>query len=68
MNKGTYRLAQVHQVFPGLDGKVRKVNIRYKNLGNDGNTTNYKGAKDVIVSRAIQRLALLVPSDQKTAD
>ena len=68
INKGTYRLAQVHQVFPGLDGKVRKVNIRYKNLGNDGTTADYKGARDVIVSRAIQRLALLVPSDLKTAD
>ena len=65
-NKGSYKLAQVHEVFPGTDGKVRKVNIRYKHLRSDEPNEMYKGAKDIIVSRSVQRLALLVPTSEDT--
>ena len=65
-NKGSYKLAQVHEVFPGPDGKVRKVNIRYKHLRSYEPNGMYKGAKDIIVSRSVQRLALLVPTSEDT--
>ena len=64
--KGEYKLAQVTSTFPGPDGKVRKVNLRYKNMKNNEPVKIYKGALDTEVSRAVQKLALLVPvSDEE---
>ena len=59
--KGSYTLAQVHETFPGSDGKVRKVNLRYKRLNCNEPTKEYLGAKDTIISRSVQRLALIIP-------
>ena len=57
-----YHIAKVAEVFPGKDGKVRKVTIVYKTLKQGEKMRTYKGAHDTSVSRSAQRLALLVPS------
>jgi hypothetical protein len=61
--RGDYRLGLVKQVHPGVDGKVRKVSLAYKNFKVGEKVFEYKGAKDTIVTRSVQRLALLVPVD-----
>ena len=58
-----YRLALVKDVFPGEDGKVRKVTVRYKSYRTGEKVQEYRGARETVVSRAVQRLALLVPVD-----
>ena len=64
--RGDYRLALVKDVFPGEDGKVRKVTVQYKSYHTAERVHEYRGARDTVkdaVSRAVQRLALLVPVD-----
>ena len=61
--RGDYRLALVQDVFPGEDGKVRKVTVKYKSYRTGEKVHEYRGARDTVVSRAVQRLALLVPVD-----
>ena len=62
--RGKYYIAQVQEVFPGRDGCVRKVSVRYKNFRVGEQVHEYKGSKDVVVYRSIQKLALLVPIDE----
>ena len=62
--RGEYRLGVIKEVFPGVDGKVRRVLVTYKNfrVGDIGQT--YYGVSDAItVCRSVQRLALIVPVD-----
>jgi hypothetical protein len=56
--KGDYRLGIIQEVRPSKDVKVRSASVKYK---------NYKAGEEVVVSRSIHRLALLVPVefDQK---
>ena len=61
--RGDYRLALVKDVFPGEDGKVRKVTVQYKSYRTGERVHEYRGARDTVVSSAVQRLALLVPVD-----
>ena len=61
--RGEYRLGRVKEVYPSKDGKVRRVSVAYKNFSVGEDVREYKGAKDVTVTRAVQRLALLVPAD-----
>ena len=61
--RGDYRLALVKDVFPGEDGKVSKVTVQYKSYRTGERVHEYRGARDIVVSRAVQRLALLVPVD-----
>ena len=63
--KGEYIVAQVDETFKGKDGKVRRVNLRYKRPNNNETANTYKGVKDIIISRAVQRLALLVPMSEQ---
>ena len=63
--KGHYKLARVEKVFPGRDGHVRKVSLTYKNHRPGEPLTQYLGAPDTTVTRAVQRLALLAPMDDK---
>ena len=66
--RGEYRLARVKDVFPGIDGKVRKVSLAYKNFKAGEKISEYNGARDTIITRAVQRLALLVPEDTGTEE
>lgn len=59
--RGEYRLGLVQKVYPGSDGKVRKVQLSYKNYKVGEKLFVYSGVKDILVTRAVQRLALLVP-------
>ena len=61
--RGEYRLAEVKEVFPGSDGKVRQVTVRYKAYKVGEDVREYSGARDITVSRSVHRLALLVPVD-----
>ena len=61
--RGDYCLALVKDVFPGEDGKVHKVTVQYNSCCTGERAHEYQGAKDTVVSRAVQRLALLVPVD-----
>ena len=63
MLRGDYRLGLVKEVFPGEDGKVRRVATQYKSYRTGERAHEYRGARDTIVSRAVQRLALLVPAE-----
>ena len=54
----------MREVFPGLDGIVRKVSVGYKNFKVGEQVQVYGGAKEVVVIRSVQRLALLVPVDE----
>jgi hypothetical protein len=63
--RGDYRLGIVQEVFPSQDGKVRRVNVMYKNFQIGEKVQKYKGHNEaVIVSRSAQRLSLfIVPVD-----
>jgi hypothetical protein len=61
--RGEYRLGLVKKVFPGSDGRVRKVLLSYKNFKVGEKVSKYSGVKDTLVTRSVQRLALLVPED-----
>ena len=61
--RGDYRLALVKDVFPGEDGRVREVTVQYKSYRTGERAHEYRGARDTVVSRAVQRLALLAPVD-----
>ena len=58
--RGDYRLALVKDVFPGEDGKVRRVTVQYKSCRTGESVHEYRGARDTVVSRAVQRLALVL--------
>jgi phosphoglycerate-specific signal transduction histidine kinase len=61
-----YKLAQVTNVYPGADGKVRKVDLvvkRYKGTEDPGKPV-YTGSAPVILKRAVQRLVLVLPVEE----
>ena len=53
----------MREVFPGNDGKVRKVALSYKNFRVCSGQRLYGGGSDTVIIRSVQRLALLVPVD-----
>ena len=58
--RGNCRLAMAKEVFPGQDGKVRRATVQYKSYRTGENIREYRGAENVVISRAVQRLLLLV--------
>ena len=61
--KAEYRLAVVREVYPGADGRVRKVMIVYKHYKVQDTVVEYTGSTEQKVIRPVQRLVLIVPSD-----
>ena len=61
--RGDYRLGLVRDVHPGVDGRVRQVMLSYKNFKVGEKLCCYSGSTDTVVTRSVQRLALLVPID-----
>lgn len=59
--RGNYHLARVTKVHPSKDGKVRSVTLAYKNYKVGECVKEYRGAKDTLIVRSVQRLILLVP-------
>ena len=62
--RGQYRIGLVRDVYPGIDGVVRKASISYKNFKIGEKIYEYSGSKDIIVTRSVQRLAMLVAVDE----
>ena len=61
--RGEYRLGPVQKVFPGSYGKVRKVALSYKTFRVGAGKSCYGNASETLITRSVQRLALLVPVD-----
>ena len=53
--RGDWKMGRISQVYPGSDGKVRKVEVEYKNP--DSNSF-------VKIERAVQRLVVTLPIDE----
>ena len=66
--RGQWKLGKVSEVFPGDDGRVRKVHVIYKNprLGEPPN--KYSGKDYTTIERSTNRLVLLVPVDDKNTE
>ena len=61
--RGSWKLARVHQVHPGTDGRVRNVTLSYKILEAGA---KYEGRKDTYVDRSVHNLVLVLPIDEQT--
>ena len=48
----------------GNDGNIRRVRLSYRNFKIGEPVSEYSGAQDTIITRAVQRLALLVSEDE----
>ena len=55
IKRGDWKMGRISQVYPGSDGKVRKVEVEYKNP--DSNSF-------VKIERAVQRLVVILPIDE----
>jgi len=61
--RGHWKLAEVCSAIPGKDGKVRDIEIRYKNQSEGA---CYDGSKDLTIKRSVHRLVLIVPVEERT--
>jgi hypothetical protein len=66
--RGQWKLGKVSEVFPGEDGKVRKVHVVYKNPKAGEPLHKYSGRGYVTVERSVNRLVLVVPVDEKDSN
>lgn len=68
--RGRWKLGRVAAADPGKDGKVRKVDVQYKNPAPNEKVGIYKGRGYVTIERPVQRLIVLVPArdDQDIKD
>ena len=71
--RGEYKLARVSKAEPGVDGKVRRITVIYKNLADTG--TDVKKAKSDLkkstfseTERCIQNVVVIVPVDWTAED
>ena len=62
--RGHWRLAKVGNVFPSDDGRVRKVEVMYKNErpGELGN--KYAGTPYTKIERPVQKIVVIIPVDE----
>ena len=65
--RGNWKLGRVSQVFPSQDGKVRKVEVRYKNPQPGEPTNEYRGKNFATLQRPVQRLVVILPVDADKA-
>ena len=63
--RGNWKLRIVSQTDPGDDRKVWKVEAQYKNPKPGEAVEKYQGQGYVTVQRAVHRLIVLVPADNK---
>ena len=63
--RGQWKLGRVTKTFPGKDGKVRKVELQYKNPRQGESVKEYKGHGYVTVDRPVHKLVILIPNDEQ---
>ena len=69
--RGQWKMAEVLEAEPGVDGKVRDVTLRYKvqeQRNRNGRVDKYVGQPDKIINRSVHRLVLLLESEDNTND
>ena len=66
--RGEWKSGIVTKIFPSDDGKVRRVEVSYKNFRPDEKLDTYNGANYTSVERAAQRLIVLVAVDEDEQD
>ena len=59
--RGKWKLAQVCEILPSSDKKVRDVVVKYKQ---QSDSKTYTGVKDTKVKRSVHRLVLLLPVEE----
>ena len=62
--RGSWRLGRVSNVFPGDDGRVRNVEIQYKQFSTNEQVNVYTGKEYSAIQQPVQKLAVLVPVDE----
>ena len=65
--RGNWRLGKVKESYPSNDGKVRRVTIKYKNLGSDKSQI-YDGKNYTFIERPVHKLIVIVPIDEEPED
>ena len=63
--RGNWKLGTVSTVKLGIDGKVRNVEVKYKNPKPNEPATKYSGHGYVTVERPVHRLVLLIPVEER---
>lgn len=58
--RGEWRLARISKTHPSSDGKVRKVTLSYRHLDN---TKNYTGGALTNIERPVQRIVVILPTE-----
>ena len=66
--RGNWKLGKVSEANPGDDGKVRKVEVQYKNPKPGEPVNQYHGQGYVTVQQPVQRLVVLIPADEETEE
>ena len=61
--RGQWKLGSESKICPGKDGKVRKIEVQYKNPRPGEPVTKYDGRGYVNVERAVHRLIVLLPEE-----
>ncbi|XP_078346298.1 uncharacterized protein LOC144631679 [Oculina patagonica] len=66
--RGNWKLGRVTKAHESKDGKVRKVEVQYKNPKPNEPVRTYAGRGFVTVERPVQRLVIVVPVDHAQAN
>lgn len=61
--RGQWKLGIVVKAFPGEDGRVRRVQVQYKNPKPGEAVNEYCGRGFVTVERAVNKLVVLIPKE-----
>lgn len=64
--RGNWKLGRVSKVFAGSDGKVRRVDVSYKNATSKEKLNEYTGRGFTTVERSVQRLVVILPVEEQT--
>ena len=64
--RGHWKLATVSMTLPSQDGKVRRVQVQYKNERVDEAANKYTGTPFTKIERPIQRIVVIIPIDKDT--
>ena len=66
--RGEWKLGIVTKTFPSDDGRVRRIEVSYKNFCPDEKLDTYNGTNYTSVKRAVQQLIVLVTVDEDEQD